>query len=392
MRFTTSLAALLIVAAYARAQEKPEPAVTVDLKPLGASPDLFSDSGDSKNQQRGVINVFWLGVDRVAVAFSTNRRWSGANKPGPLHIRLLIFQLIGEHSLKQQQSREWDFGAEGPEASITLDLTPGPDDSILAIHKSNSAGKIPDGDFVQVLNSDTSPRQDFYVPATSAWVPSILPEPGLVLETYYANKHSSLAWWSGKPLKPGPTLDLPLGNEETLAGPAGIAAQADCGNPTYCFGVRVYFPETTRPAKAAWYYSLPEPETVPLPRVFLSPTALVVELRHLDQKQSDLVLIHPDGTHTPLPAIPHGSQMVGATGVSSDGRRFALTAAGEVGICGLFEIWCNQRDQALVIDVPSKRVVFQQEISAAGGTSSLSADGKHFAVFDRDKLAVYLLP
>ncbi len=387
MRFTTSLVALLIIAACALAQGKPQPAVTIDLKPLGAAPDLFSDSGDSKNQQRGVINVFWLGVDRIAVAFNTNRRWSGTNKPGPLHIRLLIFQLIGDHSLKQQQSREWDFGAEGPDGAITLDLTPGPDDSILAVHESNSAGKIPEGDFVQILNQDTSLRQDFYVPATSAWVPSILPEPNLVLETYYANKHSSLAWWSGKPLKPGPTLDLPLGNEETLAGPLGVAAQADCANPTLCFGVRVY-----RPEKGAWYYTLPAPETVPLPRLFLSPTALVVELRHPDQKQSELVLVHPDGTHTPLPAIPHGSQMVGATGVSSDGRRFALTAAGEVGICGLFEIWCNQRGQALVIDVPSNRIVFQQEISAAGGTSSLSADGKHFAVFDRDRLAVYGLP
>ena len=131
---------------------------------------------------------------------------------------------------------------------------------------------------------------------------------------------------------------------------------------------------------------------VPLPRVFLSPTALVVELRQPDKKQSDLVLIHPDGTHTSLPAMPHNSQVVGVTSVSSDGQRFALTAGGEVGICGLFDIWCNQRGQALVIDVPANRIVFQQEISAAGGASSLSPDGKHFAIFDRDKLAVYALP
>ena len=166
---------------------------------------------------RGVINVFWLDNDHFAVAFSTNHRWSGTQKPEPLHVRLIVFDLQG----KQLHSREWDFGAEGPDGAMTLELTPGPDNSILAIHESNSAGKIPDGDFVQVLNADTSLRQDFYVPATSAWVPSVTPDAGLVLETYYANKHSSLTWWSGNPLKPGPKLDLPPGKEETLAGPSG---------------------------------------------------------------------------------------------------------------------------------------------------------------------------
>jgi hypothetical protein len=387
MNFTlttrVALATALLTAAPTIAQEKPQPAVTIDLKPLGAAPDLFADQSESKYQQRGVINVFWLGNDRVAVAFSTNPRWSSSNKPEPLHVRLLVFDATG----KEQHRKEWNFGAEGPDGAITFELAPGPDDSILAIHESNSAGKIPDGDFVQVLNADTSFRQDFYIPATSTWVRSVLADPGLVLETYYANKRSSLTWWSGKPLKPGPKLDLPPGKEETLAGPPGIAARADCANSTLCFGVHIY-----RGEKVASYYSLPTPEMVPLPRVFLGPSSLVIELRQTEGKQSDLVLSRADGTHTPLPTIHHGSQVVGVTGVSSDGQRFALTAAGEVGICGVFDFWCNQRSRAIVIDVPGNRIVFQQETSAAGGTSSLSPDGKHLAIFDRDKLAVYLLP
>jgi hypothetical protein len=374
----------MLIAPSAVSQEKPQ--VTVDLRPLGAAPDLFADQGDSKYQQRGVINVFWLGDDHIAVAFSTSRRWSGSDKPEPLHIRLLVFDLSG----KQQRSREWNFGAEGPDSAVTLELTPGPDDSILAIHESKSSGKIPEGDFVQVLNSDTSLRQNFYVPATSARVPSILPEAKLVLETYYANHRSSLAWWSGRPLKPGPKLDLPPGKVETLAGPPGIAARADCANSVLCFGVRVY-----RPEKDAWFYSLPAQETVPLPRVFLSPTELLVELRHQnqkDQKQAELVLIHPTGVPTTLPAIPHGLQMMSVTGVSSDGQRFALDLAGAAGLCGAFELWCKQRGETLVIDVPANRIIFQQEISSAGGVSSLSSDGKHVAIFDRDKLSVYSVP
>jgi hypothetical protein len=373
----------ILVAASAFAQEKPRPQATIDLKPLGAAPDLFADRGESEYQQRGVINVFWLDSDHFAVAFSSSRRWSGTQKPEPLHIRLIVFDLQG----KQLHSRDWDLGAEGPEAAMTLELTPGPDNSILAIHRSNSEGKIPDGDFVQVLNADTTLRQDFYVPATSNWIPSLLTEPGLVLQTYYANKHSSVTWWTGKPLKPDLKLDLPPGNEDILAGPPGIAARADCAYSNLCFSVRIY-----RPDKPAGTYTLPEAEHTALPRIFLGPTSLVIELRSAEDDHSDLVLARTDGTHSSLPAMPHGSQVVGVTGVSRDGQRFALTAAGQVGICGMFDFWCNERSHALVIDIPSNRIVFQQGISAAGGTSSLSPDGRHLAIFDRDKLSVYSLP
>jgi hypothetical protein len=383
MRFTASFAALLIVETFALAQQKPQPQLTVDLKPLGAAPDLFADQGDSKYQQRGVINVFWLDNDHLAAAFSTTHRWSTTQKPEPLHIRLIVFDLQG----KQLHRRDWDIGADGPEAAMTLELTPGPDNSILAIHQSNSTGKIPDGDFVQVLNADTTLRQDLYVPATSNWVPSILPEPGLVLQTYYANKHSSLTWWSGKPLKPGVKLDLSPNQGELLAGPPGVATWADCTTSMFCVGIRVY-----RQEKPAWSYALPEAELEPLPRVFLSPTSLVVELRSMEDNHSELVLSHADGTHSPLPAIPHNSQVVGVTGVSRDGQRFALTSTGEVGICGMFDFWCNERSHAIVIDVSANPIIFQQGISAAGGTSSLSPDGKHLAIFDRDKLSVYPLP
>jgi hypothetical protein len=383
MSFTASFTAFLLAVTSAVAQEKPQPQITVDLKPLGAAPDLFADQSDSKYQQRGTIQVFWIDEAHIAVAFSTTHRWTTSQKTEPLHIRLTVFDLQG----KELHRRDWDLGAEGPEAAMTLELTPGPDNSILAIHQSNSESKIPDGDFVQVLNADTTLRQDFYVPATSNWIPSILPEPGLVLQTYYANKHSSLTWWSGQPLKPGAKLDLLPNQGEILVGPPGVATWADCTTAMFCFSVRIY-----RQEKPTWSYPLPQTEVQPLPRVFLNPTSLVIELRSSESKQSDLILARADGTHTPLPAIPHGSQVVGVTGVSRDGQRFALTAAGEAGICGVFDLWCNERSHALVIDVPSNRIVFQQGVSAAGGTSSLSPDGKHLAIFDRDKLSVYSLP
>jgi len=382
----------ILAATSSHPQEKPQPQVAIDLKPLGAAPDLFADQSDSKTQQRGVINVFWLGNDRLAVAFSTNRRWSNTKEPEPLHVHLLIFDPAG----KQLNERDWSFSGEGPAGETTLELAPGPDDSILAVHESNASGKIPEGDFIQVLNPDTSLRQDFYVPATSAWVPAVLPHANLVVQTFYANKHTSLAWWSGRPLKPNATLDLPPktedllalaaakpNSEETIAGPE-VAASADCPTVPLCSGIRVF-----GPGKVAWMYHIPEPDTVPVPLAFLSSTALVVELRHPDRKEVALLVAHPDGKYDPLPAPPHGLQALTVTSVAADGQRLALDAGGEVGLCGAFDFWCKQRAEAIVLDIPANRIVLEQELSVNGGRSALSPDGKHLAIFDRDKLTIY---
>jgi hypothetical protein len=378
----------MATAIAAHPQQKPPPQLAIDLKPLGAAPDLFADQSGSKYQQRGLVSVFWLDDAHLAAAFSANRRWSASPQPEPLRVRLIIFDLQG----KQLHSRDWNIGSEGPEGAATLDLAPGPDNSILAIHQSNSAGKIPEGDFVQVLNADATLRQDFYVPATSNWVPSALPEGGLVLENYYANRHSVLAWWSGKPLKAGPKLDLPPGKEETLAGPPGTAARADCANPKLCFDVQVFSPHPSQPGKPTWTYSLPQPGMVPVPVVFLSSAALVVELRREDEKQAELVVAHPHGETAPLPALPHGFEILGVAGVSRDGGRFAVVGTADAGLCGTFNLWCSERGETLVFDVPSNRIVFLQGISAHGGASSLSPDGKRLAILDRDKLTVYALP
>ncbi len=57
---------LAVIALSALAQEKLQPKFTVDLKPLGAAPDLFTDQSDSATQQRAVINTFWLGNDHAS--------------------------------------------------------------------------------------------------------------------------------------------------------------------------------------------------------------------------------------------------------------------------------------------------------------------------------------
>jgi hypothetical protein len=405
-RALASAFCVLSLTSTAIAQEKPadnKPQIIVDLKPLGAAPDLFTGN-DAKYEQRGIASLFWLGNDRLAVAFSTNRRWSSSAKPEPLHIRLIVFDRNG----KQQNARDWDISADGLEAASTLQLAPGPDGSILAVHVAsdpnpNVLSKIPDGDFIQVLNPDTSLRQDFYVPATSAWVPNVAAEAGLLLETFYADKHTSIAWWSGHPLKAGAQIDLPPSKEDTTAGP-GVAARGICIDPNHCTAIRVFTatqesseqagakPPRERALKPSWIFSNPSPDLNPVPELFLSPTALIVELADSSQQRIQWLIAHPDGGQTALPALPKGLQVISSTSIAIGGQRFAVNAAKQVGICGALELWCKEQAEALVIDVPSRRILFQQPISAFGGTSALSPDGHAVAIFDHNKLVIYPIP
>jgi hypothetical protein len=363
-----------------------KPAIAIDLKPLGAAADLFADPNDSRYEQRGIINLFWVGDDRLAVAFSANRRWTGTDKPEPLEIRLIVFDRGG----KQLNERDWTLGAQGPEANETLELLAGPDSSILAIHETladgTGAAKIPEGNFVQVLNADTSRRQSFYIPSTSAFVAGNAPEPSLVLQTFFADKHSSLQWWSGKPLKPSLKIELAKGREPVLTG-TNVAAQPVCSTASLCWGVRVF-----RSGAPPWTYQAPTFEFLPIPRAFLAPDALLVELRSADQKQGQLLVAHPNGSQTPLAPLPKDQQISTVSGVSRDGRRFAVDAAQAVGLCGALSLWCRERGSALVYDVPANKIVFQQEVSANGAVAAISPDGRDLAIFDRDKLALYRLP
>ena len=400
---TLGLFLISSLAAQEKPESKPQPEFTVDLKPFGAAPDLFTDQSDSKYQQRGVVSVFWLGNDRIVTAFSTNRRWSNSEKPEPLHVRLQIFDRAG----KQQNARDWNFSTDGFEAFSTLQLAPGPNNSILAVHiasdpSADVVNKIPDGDFIQVLNPDTSLRQDFYVPSTSSWISNVAAEPSLLLETFYADKHTSITSWSGHPLHAGARLDLPQGTESTTAGP-GVAARVVCRDTTHCSGIRVFTAgnETGQPLAdpagqqahgLSWIYYNPSADLIPVPEVFLSPTALVIELFDSDGKRVKWFVAHRGGVQTVLPDLPKDLQIVGVTSISSDGQRFTVNATREKGLCGVFDFWCKQEGATMVIDIPTNRIVFEQQISAFGGISALSLDGQTLAIIDRNKLAIYRIP
>jgi len=385
-RRTLLIAVLGMILPTTPAISQTKPAVAIDLKPFGAAADLFADPNNSKYQQRGIVNLFWIGDDRLAVAFSANRRWTNSDKPDPLEIRLVLFDRAG----KQLNERNWTIGAQGPAANETLELLPGPDSSILAIHETIADGpaapRIPEGNFVQVLNADTSLRQTFYIPSTSVFVPGNAPEPSLVLQTFFADKHSSLEWWSGKPLKPALKIELSKAREAVLAG-TNVAAQAICSTPSLCSGVRVF-----RSGAAPWTYNLPALDYQPVPRLFLSPTALLIELRPTLQSSGKLVIANQNGTQTPLIEVSRDRQITAIGSVSKNGHRFTIETAQAVGLCGALDLFCRERGKAFVYDIPANQIIFQQETSANGAVSAISPDGRDLAIFDRDKLAIYHLP
>jgi hypothetical protein len=383
-RVVFAVLVLVLTASSARAQPKAE--VQIDLKPLGAAPDLFTDQSEAKYAQRAIATLFWLDNDHVAVAFSTTHRWSSSERPEPLHVRLIVFDRTG----KQLHEREWSIGAEGPEAATTLEIAPGPAGSVLAVHRSTAQApgdRIPDGDFIQVLNSDTSLRQNFYVPASSASVAGSLTDPRLVLQTFFADKHTSLSWWGGNPLKSETKLDLPLSLEEdTLAGP-GVAARSICATKTLCSGIRVF-----RPGDAPWIVNTPMPEFTPVPLGFLQPDSLVVEMRDLYGKSKSWFVAHPNGGQTQLPALTKSFEAFNVTGASADGNRFSVDVGGETGICGALSLYCKDFGRAMIVDVRANRIVLEEPLSVYGGQSAISPDGKQLAIFDRDKLLVYNIP
>jgi hypothetical protein len=374
------------------APKSPKPLVSIDLRPLGAAPDLFTSQSDSKYPQRAIASLFWLGDSRIAVAFSSSRRWSSSEKPEPLRVRLLLFDSSG----KQLNERDWSIGADGPEAKNTLDIAPGPGNSILVIHgttaEASAAGSIPEGDFIQVLNADASPRQDFYVPASSSAITGSTTDPRLLLQTFYSDKHTSLAWWSGNPLKPETRLDLPPGSEETLAGP-GVAARPVCPPKTLmddvlnvkevCSGIRVF-----RPAATPWTVT-GQPGLSLAPRCFVRPTALLVEKRDPNGRAKGWFIAHPDETQTQLPPLPKSLQTFSVTGVSTDANRFSIDSFDEIGLCGVLALYCNDGGRSRVIDIAANRIVLEKSLSLNGGQSVLSPDGKRLAIFDRNRLEIY---
>ena len=365
------------------AEQKRQPETIIELRPLGAASDLFAGNTDnSKYEKRGVLSALWLGSDRVAVAFSTNPRYGKSEAPEPLHMRLLIFDRSG----KQQSSREWNFAATGPEGDATLDIEPGPDDSILAIHDTPTPpGAVPEGNFIQVLNPDTSLRQDFYVPATSIYAPAWPSATDLVLEQFFADKHIALSYYSGHPLASHAVVQAPPSAGDILVGPKEVARKV-CPAKSQCTGINVHRSDGTY-----WLYANTSPEIVPVPRAFLDASSLLIELRHKD-KAGPLIVAHVDGSQTQLPALPGGLEVAGVTGVSSNGQRFSIEAAGENGLCGAFDFFCTERARVFVIDVPTSHIVFEESLSINGGQTALSPDGHHLAILDHNALSIYAVP
>lgn len=378
-----SIAVFLSTQLNLSAQAKPDaPVVTVDLQPLGAAADLFANNSGDRYQQRGAICLFWSGSERIAVAFNTTPRFSKNEKPEPLQIRLLIFDLTG----KQLYERDWNFGDEGPAAASSIDIEPGPENSIMVVHvnePSTIGAAVPEGNSIQLLNPDLTLRQRFYVPSTSSYIAAWPSSPDLVVQRYFSDQHSVISWYAGTPLGVAGMLVVPAHETPKLVGPNAVA-QSICSDPHHCSTVRVYATDHTQ-----WSYTSPSADLNAVPRAFIGPKALLVELQH-SQRPGKLVVVHAEGAAEEMPDLPGGMEVLDVSGISDDGKRVSLNTGNESKLCGL-GFFCGERSESFTLDIPEKKTLFRQKLSGNGGTSALSPDGKHLAIFDKNKLAVYAL-
>jgi hypothetical protein len=383
-RLVEVLAAWILLGALTAFPESgPQPAVTIDLKTFGMAADLFAKPSESRDQARGLLNLFWLGSDRLVAAFSTSPRYTKSNHPIPLQVRLVIFDIEG----KQQATKDWTFSAEGPEGDTTLDVEPGPDKTILAIHVSASAAPgLPEGNQLQVLSSEAKLLQNFYIPSDSVMLPVPPPVTSLVLQQFVDADRTALRFFTGRPLKSHLIIQFPR-RTETLVGP-NEAARVVCSDPTTCPTVRVFKADGT-----SWGYT-ETPHLIPHPRAFLNPNTLLVEVE-VPEKANKLLLLHSDGSRSDVPSLKSTDSIGSVAGVATDGSRFAIDTYGENGVCGFLDFACSQHAKSLVMEVAggtAVRVIFEKSLSSQGGKSSLSPDGKRLAVLDRGKVLLFPLP
>lgn len=171
-----------------------------------------------------------------------------------------------------------------------------------------------------------------------------------------------------------------------LSGPE-VAARAVCKSDTVCAGIQLFGPGATTRLIAN-----PSMGLVPVPRIFLTAAKLLVEMRGPGGKREDWFVLDKEGVKSPLPELPTGLQVASISGIADGGGRFSLDGMEKTGLCGGIDLWCKARGQALVVDVPTNKIVFQQEMSGFGGISALSPDGRRLAILDRGRLTVYGVP
>ncbi len=371
-------ACLLALPLACLADSQPKPAVTIELKTLGMASDLYANQPDNRDEARAVLDVFWISPDRLASVFSTSPRFQKPNHPEPYQVRLVVFDSSG----KEYSRRDWTFAETGPEATALLAFQAGPEGSILAIHATTSdTPGLPEGNLIQVLSPETKLQQNFYIASDSVLVPSSPPGSALVVQQFHGNGKSTLHFWSGAPLKDSFNFRLSR-QTETLAGPRE-AAQQVCSKPGVCPGAQVI-----RPDGSSWVYAGKE-SSVLHPRAFLTPSTLLAEVE-TKENPSQLLLLHADAAATELQVTKHGDRVADFAGMAADGSRFAIDVYGESGVCGFLDLACSHRSRAIVVS--ADKLIFEAPLSAAGGKSSLSPDGKHLAVLDRGKLLLFTIP
>jgi hypothetical protein len=363
--------ALALFSLAARAEDRSHP-VVIPLDPFGIPRGLFPSTRPFAcfHVHLAGTRLFWLDSNHLFVAFTTNPPCTVRSEQEPASIRGIVFDRSGTRIA----SRDWP-------AQEDLTLFAGPGGSIVVWKGSrlefyNEHLKATDSGELS-----EKPKGIWVTPMRHT-IP-LLSADGRNFEFYGAN-----------PLKLLTSIALDQSTEvngvkDWVPGDERVAGSLCRDKSIYtCTKILIVTPDANfiSPDGAPWSYEETDKPIALEPIGFLDPTHLLISRQDKNFFHTpQLLIVRPNGAHTPVPGVGYTYTVHDLIGVS--GNRFALEFYAQ-GMCDE----CIAGRRFVVGEIDAHKYLFEKNGSPYFSRAELSPDGKSIAILDNNAVSIYALP
>lgn len=374
LRFGLTLCcALAALPAWAGKKQDFHPFV-IPLKPYGIPKGLFSNiSFGCLHEHSAGTRMFWLGPDRIFVAFTTNSPCTFHSHEKSGEVRAMIFDTRGN----VLATHTWPVNAGD------LNIFPGPGNTVIFRHDTRIDVFGPNLETLESGELDQNPRGLWVTPHRQT-IP-LLTADGRYFEFYQPD-----------PLNQVATIALDQNTEanavkEWVPGDERVAGSYCAGKSQYTCSKIIVLTSDARflsPDGEPWTFEENDRPVSLKPIGFLDSRHLIVvrEERGFFHS-SKLLIVRPNGSTTPIPSAGVGSFVDRIVGVTADTSRFALEFLSP-GNCDE----CIADRFFSVVDQDGGKLVFEASGSPYFSDGGMSPDGKSFALLDGSAITIYPLP
>jgi hypothetical protein len=365
------LVSLLFIYSLGAVATSEKPSLVIPLESEGAPKELFvSKPGITcLHGFRGWTGLFWLTVDRIAVAFTTEKPCNKEAGTSSNTVRVVVFNLNG----KKVASQDW-------KVEERFVVVRGPVGTLVVSRGNKVQFFDPELHEVESGQFDALPSALFETPFGRTL--PVLTDKGNIVEFYSIQPLKLVSTLSRQSLPRASELDIEAAGDER-------AAAAACSGRTAlsCNRIQVLVPEANfaLPNGQPWAYEEPGKKVDLDPIGFLSDGELLIH-RDAFFSSGEVLLSKSDGSATPLPQAKGLPRPVRMVGVAPGGKRFSLEAGGDPTVSN------NYAKHFVVADVDKPKALLEKIGSAFGGAGGMSPDGKWFAFMDKAELRLYPLP